>query len=155
MKKNIILSVSLVSMQILRILISLFAAVHVVIVMGFLVNDFPLQENIFGMQSLIFNNSDGLQIHELQTTNPWLLYVIIIKNLFTLAMLFSILGYGVEISRNIQQNRTFSKLTITAFDKVSQLAVILFFVQFIKLSTTKVGIGFEFSYLFWRLAPSF
>lgn len=148
MKKNIILSASLVSMQILRVLISLFAAILVLIVVGSLINEFPMQENILEMQGLVFSDSNGLQVSELQETNQWLLYVILFQNLLTLALLFSILGYGVDIIRNIQRNKTFSKLTIKAFDKVSQFAVILFFVQFIKLSPDRVGIGFEFSYLF-------
>ena len=148
MKKNIILSVGLFTMQILSILISLFAAILVLIFVGSLVNDFPLQENLLEIQSLVLNESGGLQLHELQTTNKWLLYVIIFQNLLTLTLLFSILGYGIGIIRNIQRNKTFSKPTINAFDKVSQLAIILFFVKFIKLSPIKVGIGFEFSYLF-------
>ncbi|HEY9885807.1 MAG TPA: DUF2975 domain-containing protein, partial [Vampirovibrionales bacterium] len=62
--------------------------------------------------------------------------------------LFSILGFGIDIIKNIRKNRTFSGLNIKAFDKISQLAVILFFVQFLKLTPNRLGIAIEFNYLF-------
>ncbi|SMG52566.1 Protein of unknown function [Marivirga sericea] len=148
MKKNIILSGSLISMQILRILISLFAAIHVLIVVGFFINDLPMQEITSDFQSLIYNSKSGLQIQEFPESQHWLSFLLIVQSLSTLALLFSILGYGIDIIRNIGRKKTFTDLNIEAFDKVSQLAVILFFLQLLKLSPGRIGLAIEFNYLF-------
>lgn len=148
MKKNLVLSSSAFAMQFVRIIISLFAAIHVLIFVGSFTNDFPINQNINELKALVFSNPGGLKIHELSNENQWLSYTVILQNVITLSLLFAILGHGINIIRNIQHEKTFSKSNILAFDKVSQLAVILFVIQFLKLGPDKIGIGFEFSYLF-------
>jgi len=147
MKKNLVLSSSLFAMQFIRILISLGAALHLVIFVGSFVNDYPVYQNIEELSSA-FNNSGGAKILELSEMKNGLTYMIILQNLITLGLLFSILGYGVDIIRNIQRNKTFSESNIKAFQTVSRLAVILFFLQILKLSPDKIGIAIEFNYLF-------
>jgi len=148
MRKNVVLSVSTMIMQIIRVLISLSAAIQVVLLIGFFINDMPMQEIIPEFQKLIYNSNNGLQIQEFPENHHWLSYLLIAQNLLTLVLLFSILGYGIDIIKNIGKRKTFTDLNIEAFDKVSRLAVILFFLQLLKLSPGRIGLAIEFNFLF-------
>ncbi|WP_296621748.1 hypothetical protein [Marivirga sp.] len=147
MKKNVILSASAIIMQIVRVLIAVIASLQILIFIGSFTNSLSLDKLIVESQELV-SNQDGFNIIDLTTISPWLAFFIVLQNLIILVLLFNILGYGNDIVKNIHSLKTFTKDNIKAFDKISQLSVLLVIVKFIKLSPDKIGIGIELNYVF-------
>ncbi|WP_375579808.1 hypothetical protein ABWH96_01635 [Marivirga tractuosa] len=147
MKKNVILSASAIIMQVFRVLIALIASLQILIFIGSLLNNLSLEKLIIQSQELVSNQS-GLSIIDLTTISPWLAFFIVLQYLIILVLLFNILGYGIDIVKNIHSLKTFTKDNISAFYKISQLSVLLVIIKFIKLSPDKIGLGIEFNYVF-------
>jgi hypothetical protein len=147
MKKNIILSISVVFMQIARILIAIIASLQVVIFVGALIKNTPISEIIIQNGDLLINQN-GLSIFELTRNSPWLSFLIILQNIGVLMVVFTILGYCINIVRNIHSVKTFTIDNVNAFHKISQLSIILILIKLIKLSPDKIGLGIDFSYIF-------
>lgn len=147
MKKNVILSASAIIMQVFRVLIALIASLQILIFIGSLLNNLSLEKLIIQSQELLSNQS-GLGIIDLTTISPWLAFFIVLQYLIILILLFNILGYGIDIVKNIHSLKTFTKDNISAFYKISQLSVLLVIIKFIKLSPDKIGLGIEFNYVF-------
>lgn len=147
MKKNVILSISAVIMQVFRVGIALIASLQILLFVATLIKSLPVKEIINQSESLIFNQS-GFQIYELTASSPWLAFFIILQNLIILILLFNILGFGIDIVKNIHSLKTFAMDNIKAFEKISQLSVLLVIFRLIKLSPEKISVGIEFNYVF-------
>jgi hypothetical protein len=151
MKNNIILSVSTVILQIFRVVISIGAAVQILIFIGASINNLAWEDVISVSESLVQTQS-SYSLYELAVSNFWLAFFITLQNIVLIIILFQILGYGVDIIKNIHSLKTFTKDNIKAFSRISVLAIALVLVNFLKLSPERIGFTIEFSYVFFALA---
>lgn len=147
MQKNIILSISAVFMQIFRLVIALFAVIQIVVVLVYYFKSASLNEIIGQIQSFSVQY-EGLNIYELTTSSPWLAFFLLLHNVTILLLLFIMLGQGIRIVKNIHSLKTFTIDNIKAFNRISQIAILLIIINFIKLSPDKIAVGIEFNYIF-------